>query len=750
MQRVSAAYRSEQNQQLREEGYVWVYLGVISKEAQANAVANGSFTIYSDAQKTPDDVEFEAYYVTAEQNFARVNSSQFFMPRRDGYALYQGAVTQEICAPITYTFGKYTKLDIKGLTIDFGDFYPTSFTVSNGQARYTYDYTNDHAGEWVCEDIFRDTDHITITPHTMVGGIQRLRILKILFGVGLVFDNEKLISTSWQSSCEHIMSALPSKSFQFTISNLNKRFAADDPHSFLSFLQEQQELDFQYGRKLADGSMYTIPGGKMYLKSWSSDDTQAKFMAVGLLDYISGTYNKGQYYPNGISLYDLAEEVFQDAGIENYCIDNYLKTLITHNPLPVEKHRNLLQLIANASRSIMRETRDGGVEILSSFIPELTSITCNGQMAYSALEHVVNDDIKTSEYATAEKNLTYVDQSQFFIPRNLNVGQIETGYVSSSVSKADGTFITNPRITVQWEASWTFFNLKILFSNVKPTAFTIYTYEYGTLVDTVEETEVEFETIVKHDFYNIDKIVIEFTKTNPYQRIHIDKMRFGDITDYTLDYSDMTTSPKAITTDFVKNVSVVYQEFAYGQTVKKLSTTKAVSGANTVTFNKPCHDYSLAYKDGGSGTLRITGSGAYYVSFTSSRAAEVNISGIEFVINEKTYTRELNQVGTDKTAKNALIDNLEMASDECTWLCEYFDNDVEYDIQYRGEPALDPDDQIYTENKYVELNLVRIVSSQIDTSTGMSMSCKLHGRRTRWVEPALVDVAIVDESMITS
>jgi hypothetical protein len=91
-----------------------------------------------------------------------------------------------------------------------------------------------------------------------------------------------------------------------------------------------------------------------------------------------------------------------------------------------------------------------------------------------------------------------------------------------------------------------------------------------------------------------------------------------------------------------------------------------------------------------------------------------------------------------------------MAVAECEWLCDYFKNDIEYDITYRGEPALDPDDQIYTENKYVELNLVRILSSQIDTSTGMSMSCRLNGRRTRWVEPALVDVAIVDESMIIS
>ena len=748
MQRVSQAYKAEQNSQLRQEGYVWVYLGIISKEAQANAEIHGTFTVYSNEEKSHKSEPFEAYYATPEENMARVDESQFFLPRNGGFALYQGAVTQEICAPVTYTFGKYTNLDIKGLTIDFGDFYPTYFTVSNGSPRYTYSYTNDHAGKFICEDIFRDTEYITITPHTMVGGRQRLRILNILFGVGLMFDNESLISTTYKASCQHIMDSLPSKDFQFTISNLNKRFAADDPHSFVSFLQEQQEIEFTYGRKLLDGTMYTIPGGKMYLKSWSSDDTQAKFTSVGLLDYVSGTYKNGQYYPNGISLYDLAVLIFEDAGIEKYCIDNYLKTLITHNPVPIQKHRNLLQLICNAARSIMRETRDGGVEILSSFVPDLISVTCNAQTRYSNVESIVNDDISASEYATAEKNLTYADTSQYFLPRDGRVGYVETGFMSDAVSKADGTFITNPTLTFQWEASWTFFNLVILFSDVKPTKFKIHLYNYGTLRETTIVDEVDFSTVVHYDFYDVDKIIIEFTDTNPYQRIHVAKVRFGAETDYVLDYSDMEKSPKATTTDFVKNVNVVFSEFAYGTTTKKLSTTKAVAGENTITFNKPCHDYSIAYKDGGSGTLRIISSGAYYLTFSTSRAAEVNVSGIEFVVNERTFTRELNQVGKDKTSKNVLIDNLTLAEDNCEWLCEYFGNDVEYDINYRGEPAIDPDDQIYTENKYVELNLVRISQTQIDTSQGMSMSCKLKGRRTRWVEPGLVDIAIVDESLI--
>ena len=50
MQITSRAYKTEQKQYLRNEQYIFVYLGVISREAQANATANGDFTIYSDPQ----------------------------------------------------------------------------------------------------------------------------------------------------------------------------------------------------------------------------------------------------------------------------------------------------------------------------------------------------------------------------------------------------------------------------------------------------------------------------------------------------------------------------------------------------------------------------------------------------------------------------------------------------------------------------------------------------------------------------
>ena len=127
--------------------------------------------------------------------------------------------------------------------------------------------------------------------------------------------------------------------------------------------------------------------------------------------------------------------------------------------------------------------------------------------------------------------------------------------------------------------------------------------------------------------------------------------------------------------------------------------------------------------------------GTYYVTFEASDSGEVEITGHAFVQSNSMYVRQLHETGTEKELKNQLISNTEMASKQAEWLEEYFLADTEYSLTYRGEPRIDADDLIYLENKNVEKNLVRIGTTQIDTSSGMSMSCKLTARRVSYEVP---------------
>ncbi len=749
MQATSRAYKTEQAEHLRERSFVWVYLGVINREAQRSAEVVSDVTEWS--QPAFDSQELEGVYATYEENFIRCDGSQLFPPR-DVWAMYQGTASEGMVEPIVIEFGKYKHLNTKGLTIKFyEDAYPTRFRITNGTQYYDHEFDVDDVdenGNWVCNDEFLDTERITIIPYEMKGGQQRLRIINMLFGVGFSFSNSQLLSTSRKNSVSHLSEKLPSKSFSFSVDNTNRTFSADDPHSYIHFLQEQQEVEYDYGRELSDGTIYVIKGGRTALKKWASNDQKATFDTVGFLDYMDTTYNKGKYYPNGISLYDLAVEVLEDAGVEVYHIDTYLKKVITHNPLPKEKHKNLLQLIANAGMCVMYEDRKGELTIAGSFQPEVTAITSNGVMPYSKLVNVLKEDVTVGEYATFENNFSYADSHQYFRPRGTNY--IEASYVSSAISDDSGNFTTNPRLTIEWEAKWTFFNLTVRFFDAAPKQFRVHMYADGVEKDVVnvDEETIDMTTLVQEAFYDVDKIVLEFVKTSPYQRIHLKNMRFGSITDYTIDYKDLyQETPNASTTEFVKNVNCHYFEYGYASESKKLSTVEAIVGENVVTFKNASYDYSLAYQSG-SGTLSIIESGAYYLKFSSTAAGKVVITGKEYTVTEGIVTDKVRETGVDKTSRNVLLDNLAYATRNLAWLKAYYENDVTYALQYRGEPAIDCDDLIYLENKFVVNNLIRVTSEQIDTSTGMSMNCKLTARRVDFTEPAIVDFAVVDVSEV--
>ena len=103
-----------------------------------------------------------------------------------------------------------------------------------------------------------------------------------------------------------------------TVDNHKLYYSADNPESALAFLEPGQEVKTAFGYDVdGSGNIEWIAENTAYLKSWTADDRQAKFTATDRFDYLTGTYYKGKYRPEGISLYDLALDVLQDAGIND-------------------------------------------------------------------------------------------------------------------------------------------------------------------------------------------------------------------------------------------------------------------------------------------------------------------------------------------------------------------------------------------------------------------------------------------------
>ena len=706
MYRTSSAYKAEMAQDLRDRSFVYVYLGLINRDAQAAASITSELADFAQ-NDVFENSRFEAYYATCEKNFAKVNETMYFMPDEAKYysTLDQGAVSKDIQGEIIFSFSE-TIDKFGGLTIDFGDYPPTSFTATNGHNTYAFEPTS---GQYIAQGVFENSDYIKIIPTTE----RRLRIHSIMFGIGFQFDNKNLISTKRTNEIDHLSRELPKKTFEFTIDNFNQNWTMDNPNSFARSLEEMQIVQVIYGRELPNGSIYKIPSGYMALQSWSNTHSQATFKAVGFLDYSNTTYYGGKV--GRTSLYDLAVRVFEDMGTTDYKIDTFLKKLYTDNPLPIEQHKVCLQMIANAGLCSMYENGNGVITLKSSMKSPRYDVTVENIEPYSNTDSFMNGDT-VYNFATCERDYAKVNGSLRFIDDITTVGQ--TGLVSYLYPTEEGM-----RITIEFEAVWTFTGLSFQWGIISPSTVTIAEYNDGSVVETHDYEVDDMNFYIDHEFYEVDKLVITFSNPDD-TRIHLNKMLIGTITDYEITEHDMMNLPETEQTERVRSVNVKYYDFIEGDK-KVTAQTNADVGENLVTFNTPCYGYSVE-------GCTITDSGAYYVIFEAETAGKVTIEAKQYDKAENTYSYRLRETGQDVTLENDLISDADLAERVCEWLAEFYAGEIDYTVSYRGEPALESGDRIYLENRFVNSNLVLVTSEELTTGIGMSMTNTVKARQLQY------------------
>lgn len=376
------------------------------------------YTSYSEFPTVFTKNDIGNMYATYEQDFWKADGSMYFLPRSPTNYRKNGLITGDLFASnllIEFSF-EYGASDIRGLTIQFGHNYPTEFTVITSDGA-EYQFEND-SDKFETEQVFENTSSLILRINNMNVPNNRVRIYYVKFGLGLEYDNEWIINTESSSMLSAINESLPEVNFSVTLKNEDQRFNADNPASEINFLETGQKISVMYGYEVNEGNIEWMQLHSLMVSEWSANDTQATIKAVDRFKFMSDNYYKGKYYENGISLYDLAELVFVDAGIESvdYYLDSYLNEVVVHNPLPNITHNEALQIIANAGRCIMDYDRYGRIRIYSAFIPEYT-VSSDNEEYYSNVENVLADTEKI-HYASYTQNFWKADGSMYFLPRN--------------------------------------------------------------------------------------------------------------------------------------------------------------------------------------------------------------------------------------------------------------------------------------------------------------------------------------------
>ena len=155
----------------------------------------------------------------------------------------------------------------------------------------------------------------------MVNGQSRFRLQQITLGIGIYFGNREILSATKKEHISPIMEELPTLDMDLTINNKNRVWDIENSESAVNYLEIGQEITVLYGQTLDDGSVEWMPGATAYLREWSADDEEMSFTASDRFEDLTGTYYGGILHSGGISLYDLAVDVLEDAGVDrrDYC-----------------------------------------------------------------------------------------------------------------------------------------------------------------------------------------------------------------------------------------------------------------------------------------------------------------------------------------------------------------------------------------------------------------------------------------------
>lgn len=710
MQKVSKAYKESMKSSLRERAYIMISFGLVNQEAQAKAtVDNGSYAYYSNKDNIFGEHIDDTVYATLEEEFTKVDGSMFFLPRAtEGGRYYDTGIisdklVSEAQCEVVISLNTIAT-DFKGLTINFGENYPVDFDIV-GSTGQTIEFRGNTKSKWSTEEVLENTTYIKLVFYKMKNPQSRLRIYSIMFGYGLVYYNDSVMSSALDSYVSPIGADVPQFDFSVTLKNYDHYFNVDNPNSAINYLETGQEMDIMYGYQTpGSDTIEWIQGNHLWCSEWESDDNTATIRCQDIFRNMDGEYVKGLYSAAGKSYYALAEEILKDAGISEYYIDPRLKKLYSNNPIPRVKYKEALQIIANACRCVLTQSRDGKVQIKSNFMPS-ASIATNGEETYSNAANVLTDTPKV-EYATLAGNYTPTDGTMFFLPRN-GKAALTTGYVSKEISGANGTFTKNPVVTITMEAIRAYYGLKLVFGTALPAAFTIRTYKGGEPVNEypVEKDEISTTSIILRDFDDFDVMKIEFTKTaEPYNRIVLNYFSLSDVVDFTMNRRDMTSSPKAIKQELIKEVIVpcyTYQENNREENLVYEDIDVVAGEVETYYIQDPSYGYKVKL-DEVEGKATVVAWGNYFVTikFNVTGSFKLEVQGYRYKIVEKYATVSLNARGKTVKWKNPLISNTTMANELAAWLADYYTAGIEYEYDTRGNPELDATDIVYQENEF--------------------------------------------------
>ena len=344
-----------------------------------------------------------------------------------------------------------TASDFQGVSLQFSndpDYYVYGLQVAIYHSDLThddYDFDIDCAslpgGVFTIPNGFEDVKYIYFLV-TKVNPDGYGRILNSSMHTIFGFDNKVVSNIETQTEIDQISRRLPTETISFRVLDYNGVYDPDNPGGIWKYFEEKQPLTIQYGYLLDDGTWEWLDKTSYVLTgSPTKSGFDVTFDGTKLLATLTGTYRKGIYDSNGVTLYALARAVLQDAGISVVSgLDVALANITVTAPLPIATHAECLQLIAQAGNCLLYTGSDGKIHLKSGWYPSSLlgneTINYDTQLDFPVIDitpPLKTETVKQYRYVPVLSVETLVDQTMdvigtvdIWIDYDLSTGQSAT------------------------------------------------------------------------------------------------------------------------------------------------------------------------------------------------------------------------------------------------------------------------------------------------------------------------------------
>ncbi|MBU5677782.1 hypothetical protein KQI88_15290 [Alkaliphilus sp. MSJ-5] len=545
-----------------------------------NIAVSSEASISRKEQLTNKIREMSNKYAVFEKDYFKLDGS-FFIPPKPNENLESeiGWWSDSLCDENSI-FNPYQVLEFhfnnehssRGLTIYFdvlNDEYAVDFDINvfdiHGNIIKHDSIVNNSKSSYVYVAALSNYKKIVITIKKWCRPYRRVKITEVDFGIVKEYDDNSLIKMNLIQEMDTISSTLPASELKFTVDNSNKEFNMINPSGFYEFLQQGQECSLEIGVELDSEKVEYTPMGKYYLTNWQSDEgtLTTTFTARDILDSLSNAEVENTVVRN-ITLYDLAEEVLNNSGIENYVLSENLKLISTKGLHRKMNYRSLLQLIAIAGMCVAYADNTGTfyMKQLISAEAVIDSINVTNEASVSNKDQVINNIFEPSiNLASFEKDRFKLDGS-FFIPRQ-NMSNYEVGWWSDSICNEEGIFNIPLVLEINISNDHKTPNLEVVFdtlNNEYAKAFDLKVYdEVGNIKinESVTNDKVRFfyESSLLENSRKIEIVINKWSKG--YRRARVIEVGF-DIPVDSITFDNIYKEPQIELLEAVKAVEVTY------------------------------------------------------------------------------------------------------------------------------------------------------------------------------------------------